>query len=187
MAARCGWWLPASRCCHRPSPWRAGSSERCAVRQPLAAHRLSKRCRQAPPGKGHALGLAQQGPRLYLVCRYEVLTTSAAWHCTRIPRPRHPRWLSSALQEFDLQKYDEDGRFGFGEGQRVQLTFCIRERRRLHWGTTAVKDQQVHDQEDGWMKISATVVDSAMLDWWLRGFGQTVTRRAKTPLTTKEQ
>lgn len=32
-------------------------------------------------------------------------------------------------------------------------------------------DQQVKELGDGWLEITATVVDSAMLDWWLRGFG----------------
>jgi hypothetical protein len=31
-----------------------------------------------------------------------------------------------------------------------------------------------------WMQISATVVDSAMLEWWLRGFGETVRNIRKT-------
>lgn len=171
---------------HRP--WRAGSSERCAVRQPLAAHRLSKRCRQAPPGKGHALGLAQQGPRLYLVCRYEGFDNERSLALHRITQAEASTLAFERPAEFDLQKYDEDGRFGFGEGQRVRLTFCIENDAGFHLRETPLsKDQQVHDQEDGWMKISATVVDSAMLDWWLRGFGQALRGVQKTPLTTKEQ
>lgn len=40
--------------------------------------------------------------------------------------------------------------------------------------TPLSKDQQAKDTGDGWLEITATVVDSAMLDWWLRGFGESV-------------
>jgi hypothetical protein len=33
------------------------------------------------------------------------------------------------------------------------------------------EDRQVVELEDEQLKITATVVDSAMLEWWLRGFG----------------
>ena len=37
------------------------------------------------------------------------------------------------------------------------------------------ENQQVEERVDGY-RITATVVDSAMLEWWLRGFGDAVTR-----------
>ena len=134
------------------------------------------------------LGLAQQGPRLYLVCRYEGFDNERSLALHRITQAEASTLAFERPAEFDLQKYDEDGRFGFGEGQRVRLTFCIENDAGFHLRETPLsKDQQVHDQEDGWMKISATVVDSAMLDWWLRGFGQALRGVQKTQLTTKEQ
>ena len=35
-------------------------------------------------------------------------------------------------------------------------------------------DQRVVERKDGTLAITATVVDSAMLEWWLRGFGDAV-------------
>ncbi len=43
---------------------------------------------------------------------------------------------------------------------------CVKRRCRI--------DQQVEDLADDWLRITATVVDSAMLHWWLRGFGAAV-------------
>jgi hypothetical protein len=40
--------------------------------------------------------------------------------------------------------------------------------------TPLSQDQQARDDGEGWLEITATVVDSAMLDWWLRGFGEAV-------------
>ena len=37
----------------------------------------------------------------------------------------------------------------------------------------------------GWLEVTATVVDSAMLDWWLRGFGEAVQNVQKTTTVEK--
>jgi hypothetical protein len=78
-------------------------------------------------------------------------------------------------KDFNLKKYDDDGRFGFGEGERVRLTFRIERDAGLHLLESPLSnDQQVVELEDGELKMTATVVDSAMLEWWLRGFGSAV-------------
>lgn len=43
------------------------------------------------------------------------------------------------------------------------------------------EDQQVREGQKHY-EITATVVDSAMLDWWLRGFGKAVSRISKTKI-----
>lgn len=121
------------------------------------------------------LGLAQQGPRLYLVCRYEGFDNERSLALHRIRKAEASTLTFVRPVEFDLQKYDDDGRFGFGEGTRVQLCFRIEKEAGFHLLETPLsKDQQAKDNGDGWLKITATVVDSAMLDWWLRGFGEAV-------------
>lgn len=74
-------------------------------------------------------------------------------------------------KEFDLQKYDDDGRFGFGEGKRIHLTFKINNAAGQHLLESPLStDQKVVDLDDAY-DITATVMDSEMLDWWLRGLG----------------
>ena len=121
------------------------------------------------------LGLAQQGPRLYLVCRFDGFDNERSLALHRI----HSAEVSTLTFErppgFDLAQYDADGRFGFGEGQRVRLTFQIEKKAGLHLLETPLSiDQQVREVDGGWLEVSATVVDSAMLEWWLRGFGEAV-------------
>lgn len=78
-------------------------------------------------------------------------------------------------KEFDLKKYDDDGRFGFGEGEKVQLTFRIERNAGFHLLESPLSsDQQVVELNDGWLEITASVIDSAMLEWWLRGFGDAI-------------
>lgn len=127
------------------------------------------------PIKVMPLGLAQQGPRLYLVCRFEGFDNERSLALHRIRKAQASTLVFERPADFDLQKYDDDGRFGFGHGQRVRLTFCIENEAGFHLRETPLsKDQQVRDLDDGWMEVTATVVDSAMLEWWLRGFGEAV-------------
>ena len=129
------------------------------------------------------LGLAQQGPRLYLVCRYEGFDNERSLALHRIRKAEASTLRFERPAGFDLQKYDDDGRFGFGEGQRVRLTFRIERPAGQHLLETPLsRDQQVQELAGGWLEVSATVVDSAMLQWWLRGFGEAVTSVQKAPL-----
>ena len=45
-------------------------------------------------------------------------------------------------------------------------------------------DQQVVEMDDAY-EITATVVDSAMLDWWLRGFGDSASNIVQKPVDSK--
>lgn len=69
------------------------------------------------------LGLVQQGPRLYLVCRYRGFDNERNLALHRILSAERSTLTFDRPKDFDLKKYDDDGRFGFGEGERVRLTF----------------------------------------------------------------
>ena len=121
------------------------------------------------------LGLAQQGPRLYLVCRFEGFNNERSLALHRIHSAEASTLTFERPAEFDLEKYDADGRFGFGEGQRVVLSFEVEKEAGVHLLETPLShNQTVVELPDGWLKVTATVVDSAMLQWWLRGFGEAV-------------
>ena len=121
------------------------------------------------------LGLAQQGPRLYLVCRYDGFDNERSLALHRIQKAQASTLSFERPEEFDLQRYEDDGRFGFGEGQRITLSFQIEKEAGFHLRETPLSpDQQIRDIDEDWMEVKATVVDSAMLEWWLRGFGDSV-------------
>lgn len=120
------------------------------------------------------LGLAQQGPRMYLVCRYRNFNNERSLALHRILTAKASTLTFERPREFNLQQYDDDGRFGFGEGKLIKLSFQIEKDAGLHLLESPLsKDQQVTELDD-YFKISATVVDTAQLEWWLRGFGETV-------------
>lgn len=129
---------------------------------------------QTVEAKVMPLGLAQQGPRLYLVCRFDGYDDERNLALHRFVRVVASTLTFEYPKDFDLAKFDADGHFGYGNGEKVRLSFRIDKEAGLHITESPLsKDQVVVEHQDCY-EISATVVDSAMLDWWLRGFGDAV-------------
>lgn len=125
------------------------------------------------------LGLAQQGTRLYLVCRFDSYDNERSLALNRIVGARATTLTFERPKEFELKQYDDDGRFGYGNGERIRLQFRIDKEAGLHLLESPLSaDQEVRELADEY-EITATVVDSAMLDWWLRGFGESVSEISK--------
>lgn len=120
------------------------------------------------------LGLAQQGARLMLVVRYEgyaderslALNRAHSAVDTQLPFPR--------VKDFDLAQYDDDGRFGFGNGKTILLKFRIEKLSGQFLTESQLSKDQVVIDLGKHLEFTATVVESARLIWWLRGFGKRV-------------
>jgi len=122
------------------------------------------------------LGLAHQGPCLYLVCRYQGFDNERSLALHRMQSAEATTLTFERPKDFSLQKYEEDGRFLFGEGKRIRLKFlidCVAGNHLLE--SPLSKDQKVRKINDQY-EITATVVESAVLDRWLLGFGDAVSR-----------
>ena len=127
------------------------------------------------------LGLAQQGPRMYLVCRFEGYDNERCLALHRMISADASTLTFDRPKDFDLKQFDDNGRFGYGDGTKIRLSFRIEKEAGLHIVECPLSlDQQVVELEDAY-EITATVVDSAMLDWWLRGFGDGVSEITKNP------
>ena len=137
---------------------------------------------QTVEAKVMPLGLAQQGPRLYLVCRFDGYDNERNLALHRFVRVVASTLTFEYPKDFDLAKFDADGHFGYGNGEKVRLSFRIDKEAGLYITESPLsKDQVVVEHEDCY-EISATVVDSAMLEWWLRGFGDAVWDIARTEM-----
>ncbi|GAB3739920.1 hypothetical protein GCM10028794_24060 [Silanimonas algicola] len=129
------------------------------------------------------LGLAQQGPILYLVCRYRGYDNERSLAMHRIQGARMTTDGFKRPAGFDLRKYDEDGRFGVQTGKRIRLTFDIAADEALSLIEAPLSvDQEVVALPDGGYRISATVVETLMLDRWLRGYGDAITNVRRAPV-----
>lgn len=121
------------------------------------------------------LALVQQLPSLYLVVRYENFSDERHLALHRIQSARLSTMTCTRPKDFNLKRYQAEGRFGFGEGQSIRLTFSITRSAGYHLTETPfAKDQQILEENAGHYRIRATVIDSAMLDWWLAKFGEDI-------------
>ncbi len=121
------------------------------------------------------LGLAQQGPRLYLVCRFKGYDNERSLAIHRIHTAKASTRTFNRPKDFDLEEYDNNGQFGFGDGKMIKLSFKVSHGAGSHLKETPLStDQSIEEIDDDWLRVTATVVDTAQLDWWLRGFGDGV-------------
>ena len=121
------------------------------------------------------LGLAQQGQGLYLVCRFKGYEDDRALALHRIQSAAMSSLDFQRPKNFDLKRYDDEGRFRFGNGERIRLSFSIGHDSGRHLLDMPLStDQKAKEQADGSLRITATVVDSLLLEQWLRGFGEEV-------------
>lgn len=120
------------------------------------------------------LGLAQQGVNLYLVCRFRNFNNERTLAIHRIRSAEISDLSFERPPEFDLAAYEDEGRFQYGEGRRIRLHFHISKRSGIHLLESRLSaDQEVEETENGY-RVSATVLDSLLLERWLLGFGEEV-------------
>ncbi len=123
---------------------------------------------------------------MYLVCRYDGHYNERSLALHRITSAQASTLTFERPRDFNLTRFDEDGRFGYGDGGKVRLSFRIEKDAGLHVVECPLSaDQTVVELDDAY-EITATVVDSAMLEWWLRGFGEGVSEICKVPMGNRE-
>jgi predicted DNA-binding transcriptional regulator YafY len=127
------------------------------------------------------LGLAQQEQRFYLVCRYDGYDNERNLALHRIISAKASFTFDRPIN-FNLAQYDIDGRFAFGEGHKVKLMIRINKYYGSHLIETKLSHDQTHREVGEDLEITATVVDSARLEWWLRGFGDAISHTVKVPI-----
>ena len=121
------------------------------------------------------LGLAQQGVRLFMPCRFEGYQDTRNLALHRIKSAASTGLAFDRPEDFDLATYDDDGHFAFGNGELIHITLWVTPGLKLLLEESPLStDQRVSpapDGQDGFV-LSATVVDSGLLVWWLRSQGQ---------------
>ena len=121
------------------------------------------------------LGLAQQGARLLLACRFEGYQDDRSLSLHRMIRATDTNLTFDRPPGFDLQRYDDEGRFGFGQGKTIELVFRLPIEAGLHLTESRLNKDQTVKQVGEQYEFRATVVESQQLRWWLRSFGRQLT------------
>ncbi|MCA0936658.1 WYL domain-containing protein [Vibrio alginolyticus] len=120
------------------------------------------------------LGLAQQGHKLYLVCRFDGYDNERSLAIHRISKAVSSTFTFDRPKSFKLSQYDADGRFRFGEGEKCTLSFSITKQAGFHLTETPLSKDQTISELDTHYNVVATVVRSKQLQLWLDGFGESV-------------
>ncbi len=121
----------------------------------------------------HPLALVLRGPALYLLATLDEYED--------IRQLRVHRFLSAELrldqarrlpENFDLDAYIRAGGFEYPEGEPIPLVALFQRGAAWHLQETPLSDdQQIVDEDDERIRLSATVNDTSLLRWWLLGFG----------------
>ena len=129
------------------------------------------------------LGLAQQGPSMYLVCRFDGYDNERCLALHRFISAQASSLTFERPKDFNLKQFDDDGRFGYGDGTKIRLSFRVTKAAGLHIVECPLSvDQQVVELDDAY-EITATVVESDMLDRWLLSFGNAISAIQQKPVT----
>ncbi|HGO5855597.1 TPA: helix-turn-helix transcriptional regulator [Mannheimia haemolytica] len=151
-----------------------------SVSQALFQNKLLKIEYQNQHGKKHQatimpLAISQQGASIYLVCRYEGFDDNRLLALHRIRKAEISTFSFERPKDFNLQAYQDAGHLGFGNGEKVSLTFSIGRDAGFHLTETPLaKDQKILEESETHYRIQATVADNDMLTWWLRKFGEDI-------------
>lgn len=128
------------------------------------------------------VAMVQQGVRLYLVCQFRGYNNYRHLALHRIEKTAISMEGFDYPKDFDLMKYDAEGRFGFGEGQKVRLTMRVDNSLAYDLDETPLAKDQTIDFGEHESVVYCTIVDSRMLDWWIKSYGDTIKSVEKTPL-----
>ena len=128
------------------------------------------------------LGLVQQGPRMYLACRFESYNDNRSLALHRIKSARASTLPFVRPKDFDLQQLNDDMGFGDGPPKMIRLRFRIDKASGLHILECPLSADQTHEElPDGYV-VTATVEDTDVLGRWLNGFGDGVSEIKRTTI-----
>jgi predicted DNA-binding transcriptional regulator YafY len=123
----------------------------------------------------HPLGIVQRGAVTYLVATLYDYTDIRLLAVHRIQAAQVLDQPAKPPKDFDLSQYISQGAFGFDEGGVIKLVvrFTVPAAEHL-WETPLSLNQEIMPDQPGWVRLQATVPDTAQLRWWLMGFGECV-------------
>jgi len=123
------------------------------------------------------LGLAQQGVRMFMPCRFEGYADTRNLALHRIQAAKCSTLSFQRPADFDLQTYDDNGRFAFGHGAKVAVHMWVKDDLAVLLKESPLSTDQTIEPsigQKGGFELKATLTDSALLVWWLRSQGNSV-------------
>lgn len=123
----------------------------------------------------HPLGIVQRGAVTYLVATLYKYTDILLFAIHRIQAAHILDQPSKPPEGFSLEQYVNQGALGFEENGLIKLVVRFTSAAAEHlWETPLSLDQEIKPDKSSWVRLQATVPDTAQLRWWLKGFGSEV-------------
>ncbi|MFA6921413.1 MAG: WYL domain-containing protein, partial [Gallionella sp.] len=136
---------------------------------------LKRSKKEAPAYRIHPVAVVQRGHVSYLYCRfaeYEDLRTLAIH---RIQSATMLEEKSIVPADFSIDETIESGKFGFCEKGLITLEAILYTGAAdILYETPLSLDQRLVEQEDGSVKLIATVPNTLQLKWWILGLGDEI-------------
>ncbi|MBS4098297.1 MAG: WYL domain-containing protein [Sulfuricella sp.] len=121
------------------------------------------------------LGLVQRGVMLYLVCTIKTYSDLRILAIHRVQSAILLDTPSKQPEGFSLDAYLATGAFGWMSDLTVPFEALFTPEAGNHlYETPLSEDQAITLQEDGRLKVTATIQQNHQLVWWLLGFGDDV-------------
>lgn len=121
------------------------------------------------------IAMAQQGNVLYLVVQfdgYEDLRHLALHRCISAQATRK---TFEPPTDFKFKDYIESGHFSYDTAEPIVLRFSIAKHAGFHLTETPLStDQTILEESDRHYRFQASVLNTEMLEWWLRKFGDDI-------------
>lgn len=120
------------------------------------------------------LGLAQQGVRMFIPCRFDGYADTRNLALHRIQNAKCSTLGFQRPTDFDLQTYDDNGRFAFGNGGKISIHLWVNAELAFLLDESPLSTDQKMTPAlgpNGGSEVKATITDSALLVWWLRAQG----------------
>ncbi len=121
------------------------------------------------------LGLVARGNLLYLVCTLWDYEDIRQLTLHRVLTARPSNKPVERPGGFELDRYIESGEFQYPVGPMIKLKAKFYQAAAAHLMETPLsEDQEIERVDSDHVLVTATVRDTAQLDWWLLGFGASV-------------
>jgi len=134
------------------------------------------------------LGLVLKDGISYLVCSMWDYPDIRLLALHRMLKAKAMDKPANTPDEFNLDDYIASGELDFAVGGDIKLKALFSSDAAFHLDERPLSDDQtITRQEDGRMRVTATVQDTSELRWWLLGFGDGVEIVAPKPLRREFQ
>lgn len=133
----------------------------------------------------HPLGLVVRGAVTYLVATAFDYADVRLYALHRFQAAGRTYETANRPKGFKLAKYVDEGALQFGKGQVLKFVARIDESLAKHLVETPLSSNQKIKQVDGAYELSASVIDSWQLHWWILSKGAELTVVQPTQLRDK--